>query len=263
MLARQTLLNCGAFHKNGNGCGGGETVDVFQYMHDHGLPDESCQVYNATDHKKYGKHATKCPAHAVCMNCMPTEENGPYSCWAVKRPIMYYVSSWGVLDKGEEAMISEIYNRGPIVCGIACPENFTYNYHAGVWKDDKKDKDVDHDVEVVGWGEENGTKYWLVRNSWGTFWGGVGFFKLERGVDALQIESGDCWYGEPDYQMEQDVKSGKLVGSMFGVYNASDEIPSSLKEYAKTLAAQAQAPRWGVRKGRKGGWRQWLKSVLH
>lgn len=28
----------------------------------------------------------------------------------------------------------------------------------------------------------------------GTFWGEQGFFRVERGVNALQIESGDCWY---------------------------------------------------------------------
>lgn len=27
----------------------------------------------------------------------------------------------------------------------------------------------------------------------GTFWGELGFFRLERGKNALQIESGDCW----------------------------------------------------------------------
>lgn len=32
-----------------------------------------------------------------------------------------------------------------------------------------------------------------VRNSWGTYWGELGFFKVQRGVNALQIESGDCW----------------------------------------------------------------------
>lgn len=35
--------------------------------------------------------------------------------------------------------------------------------------------------------------FWHIRNSWGTYWGELGFFRLERGKNALQIESGDCW----------------------------------------------------------------------
>ena len=47
---------------------------------------------------------------------------------------------------------------------------------------------------MVGWGEDDdGTPYWNVRNSWGSFWGEAGFFRVERGVNALQMETGDCW----------------------------------------------------------------------
>lgn len=48
-------------------------------------------------------------------------------------------------------------------------------------------------MEVVGWGEEDGIPFWHVRNSWGTYWGELGFFRLERGTNALHIEEADCW----------------------------------------------------------------------
>lgn len=48
MLGRQTLLNCAAFHGYGEGCNGGEPLDVFKYMAEEGLPDESCFNYGAT-----------------------------------------------------------------------------------------------------------------------------------------------------------------------------------------------------------------------
>jgi hypothetical protein len=188
-----------------------------------------------------------------CMNCMPLpddpekkkkkkpdgddDDDGdqdpiPAECWAVARPVRYGVKAFGKVPAGEESMQREIMARGPIVCGIACPESFVYGYKGGVFVDDGADKELDHDVELVGWGEEEGTdeqgnsvtrKYWLVRNSWGTYWGQLGFFKLERGANALQVESGedgsgDCWFAEPDLAFENDVAAGQgWEGSMYGL----------------------------------------------
>jgi hypothetical protein len=43
----------------------------------------------------------------------------------------------------------------------------------------------DHAVTVVGYGNENGKDYWLVKNSWGTTWGHDGYVKIARNEDNM------------------------------------------------------------------------------
>ena len=96
---------------------------------------------------------------------------------------------------GEQEMMNEIYQRGPISCAIADPAALKV-YTDGIFYDTTGRLEEDHEISVVGWGEENGVKYWRVRNSWGSHWGEDGFFKVVRGINNINIE-GDCTWAVP------------------------------------------------------------------
>ena len=74
-------------------------IDVYQYAHDHGIPDESCNNYKALDQE--------CSDFAECGTCNST------GCHAIPNYKKWKVSEYGSID-GEHEMMSEIYARGPI-----------------------------------------------------------------------------------------------------------------------------------------------------
>ena len=48
------------------------------------------------------------------------------------------------------------------------------------WDQENGFRPLRHSVVIIGFGEENGLKYWKVKNSWGENWGSSGFFKIVR-----------------------------------------------------------------------------------
>lgn len=72
-------------------------------------------------------------------------------------------------------------------------------YRGGVYRRHSNRMMGGHAVKIVGWGNENGTNYWIVANSWGPHWGESGFFRIAFGecnVDQVTVA------GEPDLQSE-------------------------------------------------------------
>jgi len=101
------------------------------------------------------------------------------------------ISEYGSIE-GKDAMQKEILARGPIACGIAADE--LLNWESGIIKSDSGM--VDHVISVVGWGEDAKVGgYWWVRNSWGEYWGEMGYVRVAYG--SLEVES-QCAWAIPD-----------------------------------------------------------------
>ncbi|XP_041830948.1 cathepsin B-like [Melanotaenia boesemani] len=88
----------------------------------------------------------------------------------------------------QEQIMTELYKNGPVEAAFSVYEDFL-QYKTGVYQHVTGDMLGGHAIKLLGWGEENGTPYWLAANSWNSDWGDKGFFKIKRGNDECGIES--------------------------------------------------------------------------
>ncbi|EGC28338.1 hypothetical protein DICPUDRAFT_44383 [Dictyostelium purpureum] len=182
-LAPQHLINC----EIGGSCDGGDPLSVMEGLSSDGKQvavDETCAPYQA-------KNGLGCTP--TCKNCFP---NG--TCVAVAKFPSVQVTQYGSI-RGASKMMAEIYARGPIACSIDATSKLEA-YTGGIFKEIKFPAIPNHIISVIGWGVEGSTKYWIVRNSWGSYYGETGFFRIVQGTfDNLGIED-DCVWGVPEIQ---------------------------------------------------------------
>ncbi|GMH43284.1 hypothetical protein BSKO_11206 [Bryopsis sp. KO-2023] len=196
-LSPQVLLNC----NGGGSCHGGYPQGVFNYMHKFGLPEETCQNYMASERE--------CHPHGICEKCSPNQDGSSEgkNCTAIKTHTSFTVDSFGRSGYGydranyghwsgnSDRLKAEIFMNGPIVCAIYATQGFD-NYTGGVFQDFGYHWSSNHDISVVGWGVDDlGRDVWIGRNSWGTYWGENGFFRILQGSSLynLGIEKNCAW----------------------------------------------------------------------
>lgn len=195
-LSIQFILNC----QMGGSCNGGDHLATYKAIHEYGsIPYEDCMVYQAcsSDSKEeacHDKRQFECTPVNICRTCDTFTSHG-----GTCSPIYSYpnatIASFGSV-KGADNMMAEIYKNGPIACGINAEQILEYT--GGVLDVPKKLKTINHIISVVGWGydETIDKQYWIIRNSWGSYWGEMGFIRLVLGENQLGIEK-TCAFAIP------------------------------------------------------------------
>ena len=130
---------------------------IHDYMRDAAIPDETCQPYEARN------RPGACSTANQCRNCAPppdgAPDDAPGKCFAVPSWFGYGVTEHSHLPPRDVlAMKKEIAARGPIVCSMAAPDEFVFQYasnvahHGGVFINvtSHSADEVDHDVEIIG-----------------------------------------------------------------------------------------------------------------
>ena len=218
ILAPQVLINCGG----GGSCEGGDVGGVFDYMEKSGLPDETCQNYEATDDQP-------CKPYGVCETCSPGAggaAGGASNCTQVFKFDKYTLGDYGYVLSGDahtdaagvaaskqDKLKAEIFAGGPLACGIHANDKLEAfgtttpisSYPGEIFSDGTLLHSPNHILSIVGWGADaDHGEYWWLRNSWGTYWGAEGgFAKIQMGGKNLGIEN-SCSWATPTLMKEEE-----------------------------------------------------------
>ncbi|KAH3765711.1 CPC cysteine peptidase, Clan CA, family C1, Cathepsin B [Pelomyxa schiedti] len=174
-------------------CEGGSPWCAFEYWATPGVISEACVPYPlpGCDHH-VNDSSNLCPTDYMydtpecSTNCTVEGEQ-----W-----IKYQADSKSLVNvKGEQAIMTEIYNNGPCTGDLSVYDDFLA-YTGGVYQHLYGEYDGEHIIKFVGWGVENDVKYWIVANSWNSNWGEEGFFRILRGTNECGIDN-FCYGAKP------------------------------------------------------------------
>jgi C1A family cysteine protease len=154
-FSEQELVDCANGISYGSyGCNGGQMDGAFKYAIQTGMCTESAYPYVSGSTGSAGS----------CKACNIVAKFS--SCYDVK--------------PNDQLSLKAAVAQQPVSVAIEADTRYFQLYTSGVLTSTSCGTTLDHGVLVVGYGTENSTPYWLVKNSWSASWGDQGYVKIMR-----------------------------------------------------------------------------------
>jgi cathepsin L len=158
-LSEQNLLDCVTTCK---GCNGGNSNLAYQYV-----KSKQAGAFNLE---------TAYPYEAKQGSCRYKSAGATTK-----------LSTYGTVTKDETSLQNAVYQYGPASIAIDASHYSFQLYKSGIYNEAAcSSTKLDHEVLAVGWGTDP-SAYWLIKNSWGTYWGEQGYFRLLRGKNLCGV----------------------------------------------------------------------------
>lgn len=155
VLSQQMLVDCSWGFGN-NGCDGGEEWRAYEWIMKHG-----------------GIGTTETYGAYMGMNGF---------CHVNTSQLTAHIQSYTNVTSGDaEALKLALFKNGPAAVSIDASHRSFVFYSHGVYYEPacgNTTDDLDHAVLAVGYGTLSGKPYWLIKNSWSTYWGNDGYILM-------------------------------------------------------------------------------------
>ena len=153
-FSEEQLVECAGLKYGSMGCNGGQMDGAFKYVIENGQCSLSSYPYTSGTGDS-GSCKTSCAPVATLSACYDVMANDQISL------------------KGAVA-------KQPVSIAIEADTRYFQSYSSGILDSSSCGTTLDHGVLIVGYGEENGMKYWNVKNSWSNTWGDNGYVRILR-----------------------------------------------------------------------------------
>jgi cathepsin B len=176
----------------GFGCDGGYVPETFAYWQETGIvtgglyqANQGCQDYSLEPCEHHVDSGTR-PQCSTLEFDTPACTKKCYDTLLDYEESRTYGQDVTTFDNEKQIQL-EIYTNGPVEAGFTVYDDFP-SYKSGVYQATSDTVIGGHAVKILGWGVEDGTKYWLIANSWNYDWGDAGYFKFLRGTNHCGME---------------------------------------------------------------------------